>query len=64
MMVWIKAARDSDGVVLGKMVADITNRQATKVAISELLNAIYEVVPDPLNIPPLTFKLDTVENSN
>jgi hypothetical protein len=58
MMVSVKAVRDSDGTVLGETVFDITDKARRASALSELLNAIYAAAPDPLNLPPFTFKFD------
>jgi hypothetical protein len=57
MKVSIMAVRDADKVVLGKIVADITDRKAMQLAVSNLLDQVYAAAP-ALELPPFTFKFD------
>jgi hypothetical protein len=58
MNVSVKAIRDADGTVLGETIFDISNRSDRSKALADLLNEIYAAAPDPLELPPFTFKFD------
>jgi hypothetical protein len=58
MNVLVRAIRDADGAILGETVFDITDRAARGVALTELLNHIFATAPDPLRLPPFTFRFD------
>ena len=53
MMISIKAVRDSDQVVLGEAIFEVTNRP-----MADLIEHVYASVDDPLNLPEFTFKFD------
>jgi hypothetical protein len=64
MRVSVKAVRDSDGALLGETEFDITDRDARRRVLDELITVIYATAADPLRLPPFTFKFCVTKISN
>jgi hypothetical protein len=64
MRVSVKVVRDSDGALLGETEFDITDRDARRRVLDELITIIYATAVDPLRLLPFTFKSDVAKISN